>query len=140
VRLTIRAFGRPAPQGSKRLGGAGQMIEQSPYLPAWRTAIRAGAYKAYKAAGIAHDTLPVFGQGIPVRVVVTFLLAQGQLPTGAPDVDKLLRAVLDALGGGRIQTARLFHDDSQVVQLAGHKKSAGTVRPGAIIIATDEDV
>ena len=34
--LRVTVAGRPAPQGSKRLGGAGQLREQSAYLPAWR--------------------------------------------------------------------------------------------------------
>jgi Holliday junction resolvase RusA-like endonuclease len=147
VRLIIPVVGRPAPQGSKNLGGAGQLLEQSAYLPAWRVAVKVGAYKAYQAANIRHTSLPVFAAGTPVVIEqCTFYLADEQcraegtdLPLGTPDIDKLLRATLDALGGQKNGSARLFADDSQVVrirELAKERPAPG--RPtGAVIIVSD---
>jgi Holliday junction resolvase RusA-like endonuclease len=133
VRLHIAAVGRPAPQGSKEQGGAGQLLESSAYLPAWRTAVRAAAYEAYRQRGIDPATLPVFPVGVPVHVeLCTFFVGPEQCraagtdaPTGTPDIDKLLRAVLDALGGQQRGSARLFADDSQVVSIDRLRKERG---------------
>jgi Holliday junction resolvase RusA-like endonuclease len=149
VRLHIRVTGRPAPQGSKDIGAAGQLLESSAYLPAWRAAVKIGAYKAYAAAGIVTGELPVFTRERPVVIEqLTFLLetvqcrADGsELPIGKPDIDKLLRSTLDALGGARRErTARLFEDDSQVVRIERLSKQRPRLgdRPGAIIIISDE--
>lgn len=146
MRLAVSAFGRPAPQGSHDLGGAGQLLDSSPYLRAWRVAIRAAAFRAYAAAGILPAALPVFPSGRPVIVErCTFYVRDEQCraagtdePTGKPDLDKLLRAVLDALGGAGDKTARLFADDSQVVEIKELSKVRMTSgKSGAFIIISD---
>lgn len=144
MRLTITVAGRPAPQGSKRQGSVGQLLEQSSYLPAWKAAIKIGAYRAYADAGLPQDMLPLFRSGVPVIVEwCSFYLAPDQCraegtnqPLGTPDIDKLLRGLLDALGGGRRDTARLYADDSQVVAIHGLTKQYAE-RPGAIIVVSD---
>lgn len=131
-------MGRPAPQGSKEQGGAGQLLESSAYLPAWRAAVRLAAYEAYRARGIDPTTLPVFAAGVPVYVeLCTFFVKPDQCraagtdePTGTPDIDKLLRAVLDALGGMQRGSARLFADDSQVVSINNLSKTRGSPAQG----------
>lgn len=148
--LSIRAVGRPAPQGSKELGGAGQLLESSPYLDAWRQCVRIAAFRAYAAARIDPATLPVFAAGVPVTLErVTFYLARGEqggrteacCPVGDPDVDKLLRSTLDALGGRRdkSKTARLFADDAQVVKIKelGKEWAPDRVAAGVLIIVSD---
>ena len=140
-------MGRPAPQGSKKTGGAGQLLEDSAYLPAWRTAVKIGAYKAYAAIEYPHDMLPIFPEGVPVVIErCVFYVTDQQcradgtnLAIGKPDIDKLLRSTLDALGGGRYRTARLYDDDSQIVMINGLAKMrpTGDRRPGASIIISD---
>jgi len=147
VKLSITVFGRPAPQGSKERGPAGQMLESSAYLPAWRTAVRLGTFQAYAELGITDDALPFFRAGVPVYIErCTFYVGPTQcradgtlLPLGKPDIDKLLRSTLDALGGARAKTARVFADDSQVVSINGLSKqrSGHPDRTGAIIIISD---
>ncbi len=147
VRLHIEVVGRPAPQGSKRTGGAGQLLESSAYLPAWRAAIRIGAFKAYATAGIDPQWLPVFPVGVPVAIErCVFWVTPDQcrasgmeLAIGKPDIDKLLRSTLDALGGGRYKTARLYDDDSQIIAINGLAKMrpTGGRRPGASITISD---
>lgn len=147
MRLTIAAIGRPAPQGSKQLGGAGQLLEQSAYLPAWRQAVKIAAYEEYRRRGIIPSSLPVFGPGVPVVIEsLTFFVGPDQCrangtdePLGTPDIDKLLRAVLDALGGakGNHSSARCFADDSQVVEIRGLRKVRATTQTGALIVITD---
>lgn len=77
--------------------------------------------------GRSLGSWPVTG---PVTVVLEFVLAGN--PTGKPDVDNLAKAVLDALGPGRVggDTARgrgrwaplLWHDDAQVTDLVVRKR------------------
>lgn len=144
MRLTIAAIGRPAPQGSKQLGGAGQLLEQSAYLPAWRQAVKIAAYEEYLRRGIDPGTLPVFAAATPVIVEsCSFFVGPDQCraegtdePLGTPDIDKLLRAVLDALGGAK-GSARVFADDSQVVEIKGLRKVRAGSQTGALIVITD---
>ncbi|HYI66346.1 MAG TPA: RusA family crossover junction endodeoxyribonuclease [Candidatus Limnocylindrales bacterium] len=138
VRFT--AFGIPQPQGSARMVPVSQpcrvcqrreqrITSDNPKVPAWRKAIR----KALDA----EDVSPLPG---PVRVSLAFMLrrpkghrgARGLLPSAPvypvvkPDIDKLARAVLDAL------TGPAFNDDSQVVELIVLKHYA-TGTPGVDI-------
>jgi len=149
-RLTLRAFGRPAPQGSKELGTGGALLESSPYLRAWRQQIRIAAFRAYADAGISPAALPLYpaGRGVHIERCV-FVVEEQQCraegtdePLGTPDVDKLLRGVLDALGGAKSSkhSARLYADDSQVVAIDGLRKTRPLPgvplydRPGALIV------
>lgn len=111
--------GNPAPQGSKRHLGNGVMVESSKRVKPWRSDIRSallddGGQPRARFAG-------------PVRVDLEFVLPR---PKGAPkkrtpaadkrpDIDKLLRAVFDAIG-----SAGVWRDDSQVVEARQVKRIA----------------
>lgn len=144
MRLSIAAIGRPAPQGSKQLGGAGQLLEQSAYLPAWRQAVKIAAFEEYRRRGIDPGALPVFPPGTPVVIEsCTFFVGPDQCraegtdePLGTPDIDKLLRAVLDALGGAK-GSGRVFADDAQVVEIRALRKLRATSQTGVMIIISD---
>lgn len=115
--LHVTVAGRPAPQGSKRHGAAGQLREQSAYLPAWRQAIKRAVYEQYKARGVAPDDLPLFRGAVAIGV--TFWLA-GRMPIDAPpDLDKLLRGLWDAL-----TAARVWEDDARVIEVLWASKAA----------------
>lgn len=148
-RLAIRVYGRPAPQGSKKLGQYGQLLEQSPYLPAWRAAVKRAVYECYQALGIEPDALPLFRGA--VRAVIVFHLDPEQRADGPPDIDKLLRAMFDVLGepasrrpresaasyerrnAGR--GARVWEDDSRVTAVTATKTQALTAHHmGASIV------
>lgn len=125
LRVTVR--GRPAPQGSKRPGAAGQMREQSAYLPAWRAAVKQAVYERYRELGVPPGELPLL-RG-PVAIGVTFRLDTGQRIDSPPDLDKLLRGVWDAL-----TAARVWEDDGRVVEVLWASKSlAGDEATGADI-------
>jgi hypothetical protein len=121
------------------------MLNASPYLAAWRAAVREGAFRAYRDGGIDPGALPLFPGG-PVRLErVTFYVAPDQClaagtlaPIGIPDLDKLLRSTLDGLGGSRPPNGRLYGDDAQVVEVLNLSKARAPGFSGAIIIATDE--
>jgi Holliday junction resolvase RusA-like endonuclease len=148
VRLSIAVEGRPAPQGSHDLGSAGQFLDSSPYLAAWRSAVRVAAFRAYRTAGFPPESLPLFPAGVPVVIEQLHFYVQPDQcraagtnqPTGKPDIDKLLRSTLDALGGARSSRhhARLFDDDSQVTEireLFKWRHRAGM--SGAFIVVSD---
>lgn len=111
--LEIRVFGRPAPQGSKRRGKYGGVVEMSKYLKPWKKAVR-------EAVEEATEGELRFPKGTPVKVDMTFFLkrpgrplhrpssGKAALPVSAPDKDKLERAVNDAL-----TEAGVWGDDGQ---------------------------
>lgn len=105
--------GIPVAQGSKNAYRRGErivLVESAKRLPAWR-------FKISQAARELNKELIEFDA---VRVTLLFMLPQPkkpvrQYPTTKPDIDKLSRAVLDAL------TGVLYKDDSQVTQLDAQK-------------------
>ena len=140
--LQIRVFGEPAPQGSKRHVGRGIMIESSKKVKPWREAVK------YATLATQSDTTtPLDG---PVAVMISFYLRRpqghfgtgrnvGQLrssapeyPSVRPDIDKLVRSTLDALGD-----VNVFTDDSRVVNLLAFKNYATVAQPsGANIVVS----
>lgn len=118
------AAGRPAAQGSKRHVGGGRLIESSRQVGPWREIVRQAAIE------VMAGRPPIEG---PVYLVQVFALPRpkshygtgrnsGQVKRGAPhrppvrpDLDKLARAVGDAL------TGICYHDDAQVVNLCAAK-------------------
>lgn len=136
---TIRVYGVPAAQGSKRHVGGGRMIEVSKRIKPWREAV----YVACKY-DLPADHTPFEGA---VWVRVSFLFErpkthygskQGQpylrenaptYVTRTPDVDKCVRALLDPL-----TEAGVWRDDSQVVIVHAVKRYCiGDERPGAVV-------
>lgn len=104
-------FGVPVPQGSHKAfvvkGRAVVTSVNNAALKPWRKAI----------ADAAREALTPIEKATPVRVEVGFVFerpasVKRAAPTVRPDVDKLARAVLDAL-----TESGAFADDSQVVDL-----------------------
>lgn len=130
--LDVFVPGRPAPQGSKnarpiykgrgkdrQFTGRVAQVESSAAVAPWRTDIRAAAAKA------RSDQLAETG---PMLVTLMFVMPR---PTSTPkrrtpaavkrpDLDKLIRAVLDAVGSAGC----VWTDDSQVVDLHATKRIA----------------
>lgn len=116
--LDVFVSGKPAPQGSKRYLGAGRpLVESSKAVEPWRADIRGTIARQF-------DQPPVAGA---VAVDLEFVLHR---PVGTPkratpaavkrpDLDKLDRAVLDA-----ITSAGVLVDDSQVIDLHSTKRLA----------------
>jgi len=115
------------------------MVESSKAVGPWREAVRAETQDVIGAG----DPL-----GCPVGVNITFILARPRshystargmrntvrasapaYPAGRPDLDKLIRAVLDGL-----TTGGAWRDDSQVCELAARKEYGE--RPGCYILIT----
>jgi len=116
--IDIHAFGRPAPQGSKRHVGGGRFVEMSKGLPAYRKAI----VDACTDAGVSGTRLTG-----PLEISVTYSMprpkthfpSRGDLKLSAPDwctttpdIDKVQRALFDALGPNG---AQVIEDDRLIV-------------------------
>lgn len=111
--------GKPAPQGSKRHVGHGRMVESSKAVGPWRESIR-----------WALASAPRFPEGTPVRADLLFIMPRpGSTPRRGPrskppairkpDLDKLVRAVLDA-----VTSAGVWSDDSCVTHIDTEKRYA----------------
>jgi crossover junction endodeoxyribonuclease RusA len=109
--------GEPKPQGSMKgfsVAGRIQVVHaKSTDLAVWRHAITSSAFDLWGE----HPPLDV-----PLVVTLDFLLPKPKsapkkryLPDRRPDLDKLTRAVLDAL------TGIVFTDDARIVTLTAHK-------------------
>jgi crossover junction endodeoxyribonuclease RusA len=124
--LTFYVEGHPAPQGSKKHVGNGRMVEMSKRLPMWRAAIVTKAVEVLAGRdGFDRDD--------PIYCGLQFFIPRGstvrrEYPTVAPDVDKLERAVLDAL-----TDAKVWGDDAQVVSGTRGKRYADECPPGVRI-------
>lgn len=140
--IRIRAFGIPAPQGSKKHVGNGYMKESSERVQPWRESVRVASSESYQGKPIE----------MPVSIAAHFLFPRPKshyrtgkfaalLKPDAPnyttshfngDLDKLLRSTFDGLSfscGGSV-----LKDDSLVVQVEASKRySASDEPPGAFI-------
>lgn len=121
--IDLVVYGRPAPQGSKRLVGHGQMIESSKHVKPWRDDVKAAA-ETWLAQ---HRPWTPLDQPLLVRMVFTaarprshyrtgrnaHLLRDGApaRPAGKPDASKLIRSTEDAL-----TDAGVWRDDALVVE------------------------
>ena len=125
--IELRVFGLPAPQGSKKIIH-GRLIEASGQkLKTWRKQIA-------EACQTKAGSDLVLG---PVGVEVDFYLprpasvrqSKRPLPIVPPDLDKLLRGLLDGIGPSGV----VWGDDSQVVRIYATKQYADDSDPGAVI-------
>ena len=121
--LKFRVPGQPVPQGSMRAYGRHVVHANGPRLLPWRAAVTAAAQAAITEHGEWDGRHPM-----RVDAVFTFAPLQkhfrgGSLRSDAPyyrstrpDLDKLIRAVLDAL-----TDAGVWADDAQVVMITSRK-------------------
>ena len=139
--VAFRVKGKPVTQGSKwSPKGSHAVIDQSgDRLESWRQNVG-------ECGSIAWRSPPVKGR-VSLHVVFKFQRPQSHMGTGrnatmvkdsapkyhiqAPDTDKLLRAVMDAL------TGVIFEDDRQVDDIHGSKQWV-TEGGGALIIVDTE--
>lgn len=124
--LVFSAVGNPAPQGSKKRGDHGQIIESSKQVRPWRALITDAVLEVLKAEGRGMP----FGRKVSVVVTATFFrrpTVEAQrlhdrgvetVPATRPDGDKELRALFDALSGVA------YHDDAQVGEFHVYRRWA----------------
>lgn len=139
--LTFRVLGEPRPQGSGALIRAkhGGIIKKTPaHAARWRNEVAEAASRAIAEQGW------VKADQSALSVSIEFYLRrpkshpkwrQAEVPwvTTAPDIDKLSRAVLDAM-----TAAGVFRDDSQVSELRVEKRYADEFDPAGAWVAVVE--
>lgn len=125
--LHFHVLGTPKPQGSKRHIGRGVMIESCKALRPWRDLVAWAAREAMqqqgweKASGAVALTL-----GFAFRKPKS---AKRNYPTVKPDIDKLERAVLDAM-----KTAGVYTDDAVVVEVSTIKYYCTAEQPEGLAV------
>lgn len=107
--ITFQVDGQPVPQGSMKVINGHVIHAKGSELAAWRSAI---ALRAREAGAKPHIE--------PVEIDMIFTMARPKTvnrpePSVAPDLDKLVRAVLDGL------TAIAYRDDGQVTLITASK-------------------
>lgn len=127
--LTFFVPGIPRPQGSKRHVGNGRMIEANKEVYTWRDTVAAYAIQHWGRHWGAEGKQPFLGA---LKADLLFELPKGPSvtrhnPAVKPDLDKLTRAVFDA-----IEAAGLVANDSQFCDLHA-AKVYGTHRTGVTI-------
>ena len=125
--LQFHVLGTPRPQGSKRHIGRGVMIESCEALRPWRDSVAWAAREAMqqqgweKASGAVALTL-----GFAFRKPKS---AKRNYPTVKPDIDKLERAVLDAM-----TTAGVYRDDAVVIDVRKTKFYCSDGEPEGVTV------
>jgi crossover junction endodeoxyribonuclease RusA len=127
--LEVTVEGSPVPQGSFRHVGNGRIISANPKLNAWRQTI---------ADQVAKQTPVRLIEGsCVVRLVFTLPrpksvpIGRRAHPTTKPDLDKLVRATLDAISLEKY--VQLLTDDSIVCDIHAAKRYADNTPPGVRI-------
>lgn len=129
MEITFNVGGDPIPKGSMRHIGNGRMVDQTKVKP-WMSLIRKAAIEIAKGEIIS----------LPCMVEVEFRFARPMSARNrlyphlrsVGDIDKLSRAVLDALQGSKTEPGVLT-DDSLVVDLIARKRYLDYGMPGATI-------
>lgn len=137
MELIIRPEGMPVPKGSMRHIGNGRMVDQTKVKP-WMNTIRSAALREAAQQGITAMI------DVPVSVFIEFyfprpVAAKNRLypsKRSVGDIDKLSRAVLDALQPTRTEFG-ILTDDSLVVDLSAHKRYNDSGYTGAWIVVKE---
>ncbi|NBU22791.1 MAG: RusA family crossover junction endodeoxyribonuclease [Actinobacteria bacterium] len=131
MEITLRVYGDPAPQGSKRIVRGNRLIEAAgEKLKRWRRAIAEECHNARQDNPEVFFTDAVF---VHVRFYLprpkTVSESKRPKPIVPPDVDKLARGLLDGIG----QSEVIWGDDSQVVKLLAEKMYSTAEEAGAVV-------
>ena len=105
-------LGQPVPQGSMKHVGGGRIVSKSPKLKEWRE----------KIAQVVRDQVgePAHLSAVSVTAIFIFNKPKSvkrDQPTVPPDLDKLQRALGDAIS----IDAKYLNDDSQIVEWHSQK-------------------
>lgn len=131
--ITFDVEGEPIPQGSKVctcVRGFPRMFESNKNWAKWRT----------RVAQVARAQAVTWTAATPLVVEMIFTFpynathAGAEWKTSKPDIDKLIRAVLDGITFDK-RGLGVLPDDSQVVRLVVDKVYGG--QPGVRIRVTD---
>ena len=124
--VSFSVCGDPASQGSHAIMNGRIVQVNSKKHKAWRSAIVNEVI-----ATLPADWEPIDG---PCELIVNFYMAKPasvkrSAPSVAPDLDKLVRSVGDALA-----IAGVYTDDSRITRISARKLYAQGIEPGASIV------
>ena len=124
--IRFRVDGRPVPQGSMSAVNGHIFHSQGSALASWRAAIAIAARHAGAKPSIQ-----------PIAMTMVFVFQKPKTvtryePTVPPDLDKLIRAVLDGL------TAVAYKDDAQVTEIKAVKIYGE--RPGVEVQVVEKNI
>lgn len=131
--LSFTVIGTPIPQGSMRSfrkGNKTVYVPANKNLKAWREAVRAEAYKTAQAQG---TPLPLGKNKTPIAIACTFVfdrpktVPKNRRMAVKPDLDKLVRAICDALGNKGV--GQIIEEDSRINVIAAKKRYADGEKP-----------
>lgn len=142
VRIVV--YGRPAPQGSKKLvtnAGYPRMLESSAALVPWRDAVLVAARTRMRELGGGVCQRPPLNGPLQARMVFTLgkpasaPKRRRTWPCRAPDASKLLRGTEDALtdAGVWVDDARVV-DYTRVAKVYPDEDPEALDVPGALIV------
>lgn len=125
--VMVNVLGEPIPQGSLRAVARGRLVSDNERLRPWRDSV------AWQVRESMNGASPLEG---PLEVVATFWLPRPQsapkkrwAPEKKPDLDKLVRAALDAATAGGA-----WVDDAQVVSVIAKKRYATPANPPQLLM------
>lgn len=137
IALDVTIPGRPEAKGSLRVGKHGQLFSANPRLKAWQQRVALQVAEHRKGAKLLEGPVAIVADFCfdrpPSHFTKTGRLRKGApLAPGRPDLDKLVRGLLDGL------TGVLFKDDSQVCELDVSKRYYET--PGVVLYVSEPDL
>ena len=130
--LTLTVYGVPRPKGSRKFFRHGGSTESSRHVAGWMTLVASVASRV-----LAEQADPTI-RTTPLTVSVAFYLPRPQRLKGdaahttRPDLDKLVRAVFDAL------TGVIWRDDAQVCRVLAAKQYAAAGAVPHVVIDVDD--
>lgn len=135
--IRLEVIGTPKPQGSKSAfqhKTTGKVVMTDGKTPGTRAAFKSWREGVAAEARSYQKTHRLELVDEPVSVVITFRMPRPKSkpkrvvhPAVKPDLDKLVRAVLDGIKG------TVLFDDSRVINLAASKVYAVDEPPGCVI-------
>lgn len=117
--VTFEVIGLPAPQGSKTRMPSGVMVEANKRTKPWRDSVAAAAREQADVAGMLDGPLVLqvcFRFPMPASRPKAVRARGEAWKKSTPDLDKLVRAVGDAL-----TQSGLIADDARIVRVVAEK-------------------
>lgn len=128
--MKLSIYGLPKPQGSKRVFN-GRVVEAAGNaLKVWRKQIEESCL------AVVTEEHSLFLESVRVEVdfyvprPVSVSQKKRPFPIVPPDLDKLLRGLLDGIGQSQV----VWQDDSQVTEIIARKHYADYRDPGAEVV------
>lgn len=145
--MIIKAYGEPAPQGSKRAVNRGNanrpvsIVDSSPKLAPWRSDVITATRAVLSAGYGEYQVIPPLDGAILARMVFSFRRPKSikytkrPFPSVYPDLSKLCRATEDALkAAGAIMDDALIVEYTRLAKVYCNEDPEALESPGCYIV------